>query len=978
MHSETKSYAIIVNLEYNELLTRYIPEPYIVRVDYGHTLGILRAKATVITIPSYNIIIDQDISENIVRLTDKLSLGEIETKFITKKRNQNTLTKALLLPEVKDLLMKYYDRISSELFDFLRDHKIPLVIDIVRKTRLENLKIVAAPNYITPILKFEKTQTGVKYSLKLNNQQSAPWSPNTRNVHILTNHNCWIIVDYVIYQLKEINGNKLKPFLKKDHIFIKNEMVTTYFEKFIIEVAKKSEIEAVGFDVNQTDEIIDCVLSTNYDFISEEMVLDLIFRYNGTEFSLGNPVQNRTKLNISNDKQITISQVKRNPNQEKRWLNKILENGLKLSNSKKIKLEDDDNLGIIQYLIKNKKSIIENGFKIDTPRINGKELSLEKQKITLNSSSNADWFDVHGAVTVGDNRIPFAHLLEYIRNGDRYYPLENGKFFIIPEPWMSKFEELSKFGVKEGENIKIRKSQYSFLEDIDELSSTVKESISEQIEIDYVQSLSLEATLRPYQEAGVRWLINHQANGLGACLADDMGLGKTLQTIALLSYTKDKKKDKKPINKNKQTGQMTMFATEMRDEINPLQALIILPSSLVFNWKEEIKKFNNSLHVLEFIGTKRRKSIDSLDKFDVVLTTYHTVLRDIEKLKTINWEYVILDESQMIKNKESKMFKAINEIPADNRLSLSGTPIENSLSDLWSQMQFINPEMLGSFPFFKTHYLNPIEKHQDVDALTQLANLIKPYILRRTKEEVAPDLPPLTEQIEYISLEKAQMDVYDKVKSATRNYLLGLDEADRSYKFHVFAALTKLRQIANDPLMVDLEYNGGSEKKKHILSKMEEVRKSGHKVLIFSAFTKLITIFQNECDSKDWQYVSLTGKDNQKQRKTSVASFQSDKDVSFFFISLKAGGTGLNLTAADYVFILDPWWNPFAEKQAIARAHRIGQEKPVTVIRYIARETIEEKILKLQERKTNLSNDIIHFDEEKLSLEKTDFQYLLD
>jgi SNF2 family DNA or RNA helicase len=285
---------------------------------------------------------------------------------------------------------------------------------------------------------------------------------------------------------------------------------------------------------------------------------------------------------------------------------------------------------------------------------------------------------------------------------------------------------------------------------------------------------------------------------------------------------------------------------------------------------------------------------------------------------------------------------------------------------------------LGSFSFFKTHYLSPIENHQDTDALAQLANLIKPFILRRTKEEVAPDLPPLTEQIEYISLDKAQMDIYDKIKSATRNYLLGLDDSDKSYKFHIFAAMTKLRQIANDPVMVDTEYEGGSEKKKHILSKMEEVRKSGHKVLIFSAFTKLITIFQNECVTNEWEFVSLTGKDNQKQRKASVDAFQSDKDVSFFFISLKAGGTGLNLTAADYVFILDPWWNPFAEKQAIARAHRIGQEKPVTVIRYIARETIEEKILKLQERKTNLSNDIIHFDEEKLSLEKTDFQYLLD
>jgi non-specific serine/threonine protein kinase len=978
MHSETRSYAIIVNLEYNELLTRYIPEPYIVKVDYGHTLGILRAKATRITTPSYNIIIDQNISDKLIKLTDQLTLGTIEEKFTTKKRNQNTLVKAMLVPEVKDLLLKYYDRMSSALFSFLRENRISIIIDIVRKTRLEDLKIVSAPKPIIPILRFEKTQTGIKYALKLNNQHSPPWSPKTRDVHILTNHNCWIIVDFVLYQLKEINGNKLKPFLKNDHIFIKNEMVITYFEKFIIEVAKKSEIEAVGFEVNQTDKITDCTISASYDFISEEIVLDLIYKYNGAEFSLGNPAQNKTKLNISDDKQITISQVKRNANQEQRWLQKLLKKGLKLNNIKKIKLDEEDELGLFQFLINNKESIIDSGFRIDTPLIDGKAISLERQSISLNSSPNADWFDIHGVVTIGSDRIPFAHLLEYIKNGDRYYPLENGTYFVIPKSWMTKYEELAKFGIKNGDNIKIRKSQYSFLEEIDELSSSIKQSISEQKEVEYVPSTHLKATLRPYQEAGVKWLINLQANGLGACLADDMGLGKTLQTIALLSYTKDKNREKKPKAKKSNSGQLTMFATAMKDEINPLQALIILPSSLVFNWKAEIKKFNQSLHVLEFIGTKRRKSFDSLDKFDVVLTTYHTVLRDIEKLKTIKWEYVILDESQMIKNKESKMFKAINEIPAENRLSLSGTPIENSLSDLWSQMQFINPEMLGSFPFFKAHYLIPIEKHQDINALAQLANLIKPYILRRTKEEVAPDLPPLTEQIEYIGLEKAQLDIYNKVKSATRNYLLGLDDTDRTYKFHVFAALTKLRQIANDPYMVDTEYEGGSEKKKYILSKMDEVRKSGHKVLIFSAFTKLISIFQKECEANEWEFVSLTGKDNQKQRKTSVDKFQTDNDVSFFFISLKAGGTGLNLTAADYVFILDPWWNPFAEKQAIARAHRIGQEKPVTVIRYIAKETIEEKILKLQERKTNLSNDIIHFDEEKLNLEKTDFQYLLD
>eukprot|EP00095_Tigriopus_kingsejongensis_P008328 maker-scaffold24_size664005-snap-gene-5.0 protein:Tk08328 transcript:maker-scaffold24_size664005-snap-gene-5.0-mRNA-1 annotation:"hypothetical protein" len=296
---------------------------------------------------------------------------------------------------------------------------------------------------------------------------------------------------------------------------------------------------------------------------------------------------------------------------------------------------------------------------------------------------------------------------------------------------------------------------------------------------------------------------------------------------------------------------MSLFGEEIQNEISPLRALIILPAALVFNWYSEIKKFNPTLHTTRHIGSKRSKKANDIANFDIVLTTYQTALRDIKIFEKVDWEYIVLDESQMIKNKNSKLFQAINTLTAINKISLSGTPIENSLSDLWAQMQFINDGMLGTFKFFKDNYLTPIEKHRDESASDELAKLVQPYILRRTKEEVAKDLPALTEKIEYIDLEKDQKDAA----------------------------------------------------------------------------------------------------------------------VSFFFISLKAGGVGLNLTAADYVFILDPWWNPFAEKQAIARAHRIGQEKPITVIRYIARDTIEEKILKLQEQKQSLSDDILKFEtgDKKLS-----------
>ncbi len=974
MSHERKSYYIIVNLEFNELLQRYIPEPYIALQESDGTIGRMKARATEVTVPTYNIVLPEDLSAKILKLTTELSLAGLESKYCTTKRTQNTLIKIFQEKEVKNSILKYYDRRLNDLFNILRDHNISLIVGIERKVRLEELKVSHADQSAEPVLRFEKTNLGIKYSLKLDTGKNEPWSPYQKDVHILSNGSPWIIADYQLFKLEKINGNKLKPFLKNEVIFIKNEMVYTYFEKFILQVAQKAEIEAQGFDVIQHNEIEKCSLNTTYDFVNKELVLDVLFGYKDSSFAHSSEANNKTRISVSEDKNISIIQIKRNFEKEKEWIERLKGLGLELNMSKRFRLTDeDDHYGMIQFLIKKKAELQDLGFEYKRPNVDGRAISLDSQSIRLKSDADNDWFDIHGVVEVGDHRIPFAQLLESVRDGNRFYPLPDGTHFLIPQTWMTKYEEIAKFGEKKGDGVRIRKAQYTFIDEVEELSGTVRKDIVVDTNVEYTPSSHLNATLRPYQVEGVKWLIAHQQNGLGACLADDMGLGKTLQTIAVLSYTKDRLKR----NKVSSSKQMTLFGSEMMEEVSPLRALIILPSSLVFNWYKEIKKFNSSLHTIRFVGAQRKKQVATLDTFDVVLTTYHTVLRDIELLKSINWEYVILDESQMIKNKESKMFKCINELTCEYKISLSGTPIENSLSDLWSQMEFINPKMLGEFSFFKKNYLTPIERHRDEDALAQLAKMVKPFILRRTKEEVAKDLPPLTESVEYINLDKAQKDIYEKVKSATRNYLLGLDNADRSFKFHVFAALTKLRQISNNPIMVDESYNGGSEKMDYIISKMETLYKAGHKVLIFSSFTKLINLYTAQCDQNNWNYTTLTGENTQKQREESVRLFQEKADVNFFFISLKAGGVGLNLTAADYVFILDPWWNPFAEKQAIARAHRIGQDKKVNVIRYIAKGTIEEKILALQEKKKTISDDIINFKEESLDLDVSDIEFVL-
>ncbi len=974
MKHEIKSYTLMVNLEFNELLQKYIPEPYIVLLESNGSIGRMKARATPITVPTYALILPQNQTDKILEFADLLSLFGLESKYCTSKRNQNSLVKLFQLKEVKSSILKYYDRKLNDLFCALKEWNIPLIVGMERKVRLEELRIRHSESNVEPILRFEKTNLGVKYSLKIDNGSDDPWSPFQKNVHILSNDSAWIVSDYTLYKLNKINGNKLKPFLKNELIFIKNEMVYTYFEKFILQVAQYAEIEAEGFDVIQYSDIKKCILNTTYDFVNKELVLDVKFEYGQTSFLYSSPATNRTRINVSDDKTISIIQIKRDKRKEEEWVQKLKDLGLQLNMSKRFRLsEEKDHYGMIQYLIQNKSQLSASGFEYDKPNIDSKVVSLDSQSIHLKTNSDNDWFDIHGVVKVGEHRISFAQLLESVRDGNRFYPLPDGSYFLIPQTWMTKYEEIAKFGQKKGDNVRIRKAQYTFIDGVEGLSDTVRKDIVIDSEVDYTPSPNLNATLRPYQLEGVKWLIAHQQNELGACLADDMGLGKTLQTIAVLSYTKDRLKR----NKASSPKQMTLFGAEMMEEVSPLRALIILPSSLVFNWYKELKKFNGSLHTIRFVGAQRKKQATTLDTFDVVLTTYHTVLRDVELLKSIQWEYVILDESQMIKNKESKMFKSINELSCTHKISLSGTPIENSLSDLWSQMEFINPRMLGEFSFFKSNYLTPIERHRDEDALSQLAKMVKPFILRRTKEEVAKDLPPLTESIEYINPDKAQKDIYEEVKSATRNYLLGLDNADRSFKFHVFAALTKLRQIANNPIMVDESYTGGSEKMDYILSKMDTLYKAGHKVLIFSSFTKLINLYTQHCDEKNWKYVTLTGDNTQKQRETSVHRFQEAEDVRFFFISLKAGGVGLNLTAADYVFILDPWWNPFAEKQAIARAHRIGQDKKVNVIRYITKGTIEEKILALQERKKTISDDIINFKDERLDLDVGDLEFVL-
>lgn len=619
---------------------------------------------------------------------------------------------------------------------------------------------------------------------------------------------------------------------------------------------------------------------------------------------------------------------------------------------------------MVEWLRSNAAALAEAGFMLDAPVFEDKKISLRQAEWSQDVQLDNDWFDLRITVRVGEYEFPFARLINHIRTENRWYELPDGSFFIIPAEWMAKFHGLAHLAQLVGDELRLAKSQRPLLEGMGNWEIGKLEIV---VQPDFEVPSLLKADLRPYQLEGARWLANHYHENLGACLADDMGLGKTLQTLAVLLHAKEQLEPPGSDSTDLQTS------APHTSHFIPLKALIVLPSSLVFNWEREVKKFAPGISICKHVGAQRTKDARILARYDLVLTTYQTARMDMDLLRKIEWEYVVLDESQYIKNPESAVFKAVGELVAKHKISLSGTPIENSLSDLWAQMQFLNPGMLGSFGYFKKHFIQPIEKRQDEVKKAELRRLVQPYLLRRTKEEVAPDLPPLTELVFYTEMTEAQRKLYEQEKSAVRNQILKLDPAQPQNRIAVLAALMRLRQIANHPGLVsdaglgisdaeEVQAAVESGKFNDILEYFDTIRRAGHKVLFFSSFEKYLRLFREHFEAAGYPYAWLTGESPQTFRKMAVDRFTNDPTVQAFLITTKAGGVGLNLTAADYVFVLDPWWNPFVEDQAIARAHRIGQTEKVVAVKFIAKDSIEEKILKMQEKKAALAGEILSGD----------------
>src|SRR5579871_2025966 len=575
--------------------------------------------------------------------------------------------------------------------------------------------------------------------------------------------------------------------------------------------------------------------------------------------------------------------------------------------------------------------------------------------IRMEVNSGVDWFELHGTVDFGDTTARLPELLAAVKRGEDIVRLDDGTFGMLPEAWLKKYGVLAGLGTAEEDHLRFRRSQVGLLDALlasqpnatcDAVFAQARDELHRFEGIEPVDpSPGFIGQLRGYQREGLGWLYFLQKFGFGGCLADDMGLGKTIQVLALLDSRREMRQEGSAGRNGAQKGRLR-------------PSLVVVPKSLVFNWKQEAVRFTPQLRLLDHTGTARAKAGEHFDDYDVILTTYGTLRRDALLFKDVRFDYCILDEAQAIKNASSESAKAARLLQAEYRLALSGTPIENHLGELWSLFEFLNPGMLGTASVFRLGGAGARNPEEETRAL--LARALRPFILRRTKDQVAKDLPQKSEQTIYCELEPSQRRQYDELRKHYRETLLGRIERDgiNKSKIQILEALLRLRQAACHVGLIDKrKVTESSAKLDALLPQLAEVLEEGHKALVFSQFTSLLAIVRARLDQDQIPYAYLDGRTRNRGQK--VEQFQNDPDCKLFLISLKAGGLGLNLTAAEYVFLLDPWWNPAVEAQAIDRTHRIGQTRPVFAYRLIARDTVEEKVLELQESKRNLADAII-------------------
>lgn len=760
------------------------------------------------------------------------------------------------------------------------------------------------------------------------------------DVQVINRDPLWVVASSTIMPVDE-RSDLVDIFVKNNEIFVPEEDAGSFFANYLPTLVERVNVTGDGFGECKQIEV-PAVPRVYLSEVDGELVARLRFGYENIELPFSKDLPKQSLRWSEGESQLV--RVHRDTGFEDAKYRGMSSHGLKRGDT------DDafllrQNTSLVDFMIHHIPKLSANGYEVyGEEEITSLQVNRAAPRLSLTVSSGIDWFDVRAVVSFNDLEVSLTEIRKALKKREKYVKLADGSVGVIPQDWLDKFKHLFEMTEETDDGMRLSMSQIMLLDDAlsgadsANVDAELRRRIDRLKDFTQIKSKPLPegfvGEMRQYQKVGYDWLHFLHDYEFGGCLADDMGIGKTVQALVFLLSLKENGHAKRA-------------------------NIIVMPRSILGNWEREAARFTPTMRVLVHADLDRGQDVAQFDNYDLILTTYGVLRRDIDILGKYRFHYALLDESQAVKNPLCHTARAVRSIRSDHRLVLTGTPVENSTSELWSQFAFLNPGMLGSLDYFKREFVSPIERRQDAEAERTLRQLVFPFVLRRTKEQVAPELPLKTERIVYCDMEPSQRKIYDLQRDKYRALLLGMIEEGgmNSARMKVLEGLLRLRQICNHPKLVDKAAKDESAKMEVLLESLETLVAERHKALVFSQFTQMLKLVRSELDKRNIPYLYLDGQT--KNRQELVDRFQEDDTVPFFLISLKAGGVGLNLTAADYVIHIDPWWNPAVERQASDRTHRIGQEKPVFVNKLISRDSVEEKMLELQNRKRELVDKLI-------------------
>lgn len=989
MNNRLRKHQLVFTISKSEDLG-VIFEPYIVKITESNEFSLSYRRINMATIRDYSLVLTDE-QYQLIEIMDQYSEEILVKRFgRDKKQKARDFFANLSAQAFQNVIRPYIERRLLQCLQILKDHQIPLYFKGRKKDAISETKIDLMYEPADVIFNFIREEGQTRYFLSIKHREQ-DIILTSQDYLFITHQPCWLLLGNCIYAFNdEIDSKKLIPFFTKNYIEIPPNSEKKYFETFILNAIKHFRVNYQGFTIKDFNPAPKALLSLS-SYFDQGLFLQLTYYYGNTPFKANESFVPKVFLTEREDEYI-FEKVRRDPDWEKEITKFLTERGLQHKQGALYELKDKENKGdgrdtytVIEWLNAHQTELAQKNIEVDQSELE-ETYFIGQPDLRFDVKKKRDWFDIYGTVYFNGYAVPFIQLRDHILNGNREYRLPDGSIALIPEEWFATYENVLNFGKPQGESIWLKKHHFPLIYSINKRSVDNQLKAYKNIDVSNINYEAIpeeiNAELRPYQLQGYSWMNYLYENGLGGCLADDMGLGKTLQVLAFLTKLKKEqavaaeRQNKEPVPEG---VQLNLFDREEEETAPSGTSIIVMPLSLIHNWENEIRKFAPSLRYLKYVGYKRDQNINYFADFDVVLTTYGIIRNDINVLRSFPFLYVILDESQMIKNPGSKIYRTVKQINSSYRLVLTGTPVENSLTDLWAQMSFINNGLLGNYRFFKRCFVSPIERGNDEAKKQELHKLIEPFVLRRTKEAVADDLPDLSVKTHFCEMTDDQRKLYEEEKSSIRNMILEKLEENGKEKasFAILNGLMRLRLIANHPLLSGNETIEDSGKFTEVIRSIDKLIPDNRKVLLYSSFVKHLNLFRDYFEKYGIQYSYLTGNMNEKQRQNKIKDFQDKEDIQVFLISIKAGGTGLNLTSADYVFITDPWWNPAVENQAINRTHRIGQHKNVLAYKFITKDSIEEKILNLQEQKSYISEEFMNNKNPFKDFTEEDIKHLL-